>query len=339
MIESVQKAGLEPVAVAEPQPGGQVVRSVTLHALAAALMYGAFSTPLVLFAPAAFISSGLRNGRRAVWGTILLAAGIVFAAIVVAGGSPTAPEKIVTVLRLILQIGVPSLAVTAAVRRGVPLGQAVLIGVGLAALGFMVVEVTMREAVGYSPYEATVAASREAGHQSVAAYRAWGWPEENLQQLERYSAAVSDRFMPFVFLSVSALMFLVSLVIIARLPAGRFTADTYLFRNLAWPDGLLLAFVLCGAAPLVRGGSKTFLLNLLAVVAFLYLLQGLAIFRSLVVRMGLQFFGVAVAYALLALLTVYIVAPFVLFLAGLFDPFFDFRNMKRKDETDESHLD
>ena len=72
-------------------------------------------------------------------------------------------------------------------------------------------------------------------------------------------------------------------------------------------------------------------------MAFLYLLQGLAIFRALLVAVGAGFGGVMFGYLLLGLLTITGIAPFLLSIAGLFDSFFDFRHFRRKDHSDESH--
>jgi hypothetical protein len=79
--------------------------------------------------------------------------------------------------------------------------------------------------------------------------------------------------------------------------------------------------------------------NILAVVTFLYLLQGLAIVRSLLAAAGAGFVGVTFAYLMLGLLTLTGIGPLLLSIAGLFDSFFDFRKFKRKDHSDESHLD
>lgn len=337
MIESAtEKAAVDSVSVAAPQPAGKSVRSITLHALAAALMY---VSPLAVFVPAAFISSGLRNGRRGTWGAIAAAALIVMAAMMVGRSSPLATINLAALLRLILEIGLPSAAAIVLVRRGTPLAQVILVGVGMAALGFFATEILMRRGFEYSPYEAVVGNFRQASERTLDAYRKIGMAEEGLRMMGRFSAVVANSFMPFLLIAVSVLTFVLSLVMIPRLPAGRATGETYLFRNLSWPDGLLFIFILGGLAPLVRGPARMFLLNALAVVALLYLLEGLAIFRTLLIRMGLQLFGTTVAYGLLGLLTVYGIAPFILFLAGLFDPFFDFRNLHRKGESDESDLD
>ena len=344
MIDS--RAGVEPVPVpvAAPRPHGTTMRSVALHALAAAMMY---VSPLHLFVPAAYVSSGLRNGRRGIWGAILLSALIVVSAIL-AGEilfGRTASLTIANlslVLRLIFEIGIPSVAVMMMIRRGAPLGQAILVGVGIAAIGFFAEEALMRRGFQYSPYEAIAANIRGAWEKSIEAQGKLGFAREGLDLMRRISRALTGPYMPFLLVAASVLTFIMSLVMIPRLPAGRKTGDRYLFRNLRWPDAMLFGFISGGAVPLLASGSalRLSLQNVLAIVAFLYLIQGLAIFRSLVLRMGLGFLGAAFAYVLLALLTFWGgIAPFILFLGGLFDPFFDFRNLQRKGESDESHSD
>jgi hypothetical protein len=77
--------------------------------------------------------------------------------------------------------------------------------------------------------------------------------------------------------------------------------------------------------------------NVLAVVAFLYLLQGLAIFRSFIARTSSGFIGSLFAWMLLGFLALTGISQLLLCMAGLFDSFFDFRHFNRKDHSDESH--
>ena len=338
------RAGVEPVPLAAPRPRGTAMRSVALHALAAAMMY---VSPLHLFVPAAYVSSGLRNGRRGIWGAILISVLIVAGAIL-AGQTVFGTSTVLTtanlnlVLRLVFEIGIPSVAVMLMIRRGATMGQAILVGVGIAALGFFAEEALMRRGFQYSPYEAIAANIRGAWEKSIEAQAKLGFAREGLDLMRRISRALTGPFMPFLLVAASMLTFIMSLVMIPRLPAGRDTGDRYLFRNLRWPDPMLFGFIAGGAAPLLDAGSalRMTLQNVLAVVAFLYLIQGLAIFRSLVLRLGIGFLGAAFAYVLLGLLTFWGgIAPFILFLGGLFDPFFDFRNLQRKGESDESHSD
>src|SRR5262249_6600672 len=94
-----------------------------------------------------------------------------------------------------------------------------------------------------------------------------------------------------------------------------------------------------GLSPLSTGMLQRVGANVLAIVAFLYLLQGLAIFRWLLVAAGAGFLGVMFAYTILGVLTLTGIAPLLLSVTGLFDSFFDLRKFTRKDHTDESHFD
>ncbi|HXH40307.1 MAG TPA: hypothetical protein VNN08_16885, partial [Thermoanaerobaculia bacterium] len=100
---------------------------------------------------------------------------------------------------------------------------------------------------------------------------------------------------------------------------------------------LLFAFVIGGLSPLASGMVQQAGLNILAVVTFLYFLQGLAIFRSFVAATTTGAAGSLFAWSILIVLMAMIVGFFLLCIAGLFDSFFDFRHFNRKDHTDESH--
>lgn len=333
MIET--RAGVEPVPVVAPRPRGTTLRSVTLHALAAALMY---RTPLLVFVPAAFISSGLRSGWRGIWSAILISAAIVAGASLLI--SPFSADDLSAVLDLVFQMGIPSVAVLLMLRRGVSFGQVVLIAVGIAALGFLLEEVLLQQLFEYSRYDSLANNMRTNWEKQMAAQSSLGIRTEGLELMRRIMHALTGPFMPSLLVAASVLTFIMSLVMIPRLPAGRATGDRYLFRNLRWPVATLFGFIAGGAVPLLAAGPLRLVVqNVLAITILLYLIQGLAIFRTLVWRMGIGLLGTLFAYVLLGLLALWGVAPFILFLAGLFDPFFDFRNLQRKGESDESHSD
>src|SRR5581483_2128602 len=102
-----------------------------------------------------------------------------------------------------------------------------------------------------------------------------------------------------------------------------------LFRNLSLPDWLLFAFVIGGLSPLATGLPQRVAANVLALVAFLYLLQGFAIFRWFLVAAGAGFFGALFAYVILGVLTATGIAPLLLSITVLFDSLFDFRKFNR----------
>jgi uncharacterized protein YybS (DUF2232 family) len=137
--------------------------------------------------------------------------------------------------------------------------------------------------------------------------------------------------------SLIVLMFTLSLMLIPRLPSGRATGGRYLLRYLAFPDTLLFAFVLGGLTPLASGTLRVVGFNLLGITALLYLLQGLAVLRFTLLRIGVGIAG-TVLTCIIAVLFMPVSAG-MLFLVGLFDPFFDFRKLNRKDDSHESHTD
>src|SRR5438309_1581607 len=135
----------------------------------------------------------------------------------------------------------------------------------------------------------------------------------------------------------TGLAYLVGLVLAVALPA--MAVAPMVERTESFGRILLVAAVLAGVTPLATGMPQRVGANLLAIVAFLYLLQGLAIFRSFLAAAGAGFSGVFFAYLLLGVLTITGIGPLVLSIAGLFDSFFDFRKFNRKDHSDESHSD
>jgi hypothetical protein len=327
-------AGLEPVTTTGQMPAGRVARSIGLHAIAAAFMY----VLLPFLVPAALMNAGLKNGRKGVWGA-LAGAALILLVITAAASTPSVfPSQFAGIVRLVLEIGVPVAIILPLVRRSAPFGTVALVAIAVSIVGFFATEIMMRDLFAYSPYESVVKIFREVADWSLA-QSAGKQPAEQARMMKSMADAVANSFMPSMLLMLSVSTFIISLIVVPRLASGRGTGTTYLFRNLAFPDMLLVVFVLSGLAPFADGIIRVIGLNVLFVVCFLYVIQGLAVFRALLLRMGLPLFGTAVAFAVLGLLTPYGIAPFALFLAGLFDPFFDFRNFNRKDENDESDFD
>src|SRR5436190_1167991 len=111
----------------------------------------------------------------------------------------------------------------------------------------------------------------------------------------------------------------------------------YLFRNFALPEWALFAFILGGVAPLLKGTLQAVSANMLMVAVFLFLLQGFALLRFLLASAGVGFIGALFAFGFTFITGV---GPMLLGVAGLFDPFFDFRHYKkRKDDSHEGHSD
>jgi hypothetical protein len=328
---------------------GRTALSVAAYALSTAFM---FISPLVPFVPAALLNCAFRNGGRAAWIALLGAASILLVASRISQNPQAAAGETANVLAFFFAVGTPTLLLFPMVREGRAFGKVLLTGIAASGIGLMATEAIMRLTVSYSPYEALIVNFRENSNVWLNAYRSAHVPEDALQMMKRWSEVMAARFIPSLLLAPAALMFVLSLVMLSRLPAWRdfvasrdpldFTklaSGPYLFRNLALPEWLLFAFVIGGVSPLFSGAMQTIGGNVLAVVGFLYLLQGLAVFRSVLFTIGAGFGGVMIAYFTLAMLTLSGIGPVILGIAGLFDSFFDFRHFNRKDDSHESHID
>lgn len=345
MIEmSLQQS--EPVALPHRSPGRQV-RSVAVYSVLTALM---IMSPLMVFAPAALFHCAIRNGRRAAWLTGALALAIASLYLVVAPQPSATAMKVawVGLAGLALSIVLPSLAVLPLVERAEKFGRVLVLLVMGSTLGLAVTELGSRALLAYSPFAAQVAEVQRLNGEVMTFYRTHGVAAEQLRMMEKW-ASYNMFVLPAFLLIMISFVFILSLLMLGRLKAWRERAaargdnealGAYLFRNFSLPDGLLFAFILGGLTPLATGMLQKAAANTLTVVAFLYILQGLAIFRFLLVAMGAGFAGTMLGWLLLVFLTLTGVGPLLLGLAGLFDPFFDFRHFKkRKDDSHESHSD
>jgi hypothetical protein len=335
-----------------PLPGrssGQLVRSVAGYGLLVGLM---LLSPLFVFVPAAMFQCAARNGRRMAWSA--LAVGIVLAALVTmqtakAPGTTVADTQMAYsyLIALVLAVAVPAMVVLPLVERAEAFGRVLMIAVVVSVVGLAATELIMRATTSFSPYAEQVLKAQQTSSQFITVYEKAGMPADAIRVLKRWTG-VGASVLPAFFLIDVIIVFVLSMVMYGRLRAWRQFVATrepkahpglYLFRNLSLPEWLLFAFVIGGLTPLLSGVFQKIAANILAVVTFLYLLQGLAIFRSLLAAVGAGFAGVMFGYLLLAFLTVTGIAPLLLSVAGLFDSFFDFRHFKRKDHTDESHPD
>ena len=113
----------------------------------------------------------------------------------------------------------------------------------------------------------------------IATYQKAGVPNDAIRILSRW-IDFGLSCLPAFFLIDIIVVFVLSLVMFGRLKAwrefvtkrGGERAQTYLFRNFSLPDWLLFAFVIGGITPLMSGMLQKVTANILAVVAFLYLL-------------------------------------------------------------------
>jgi hypothetical protein len=329
----------EPVAIPARSFGKQV-RSMAGYTIVTALM---FVSPLFVFIPAALFHCGIRNGRRAAW--LLLVLSVVAAALLLYPSAAAAkPIEATTVyaffLGLILAIGVPALAVLPMVERGEKFGRVLLSALILAMAGLGVTELTMRTINGFSLYAVRLADTHVQTTAFIAMFVKAGFPASSFVPIQRWT----ELCVPASVLIDVTLAFVFSLVMLGRLLAWRNVAmrrpaapTPYRFRFLSLPEWLLFAFVIGGLSPLASGMAQQIGANVLVIVLFLYLLQGLAIFRSFVAATGAGVIGSLFAWTLLGLLTMTGISILPLCIAGLFDSFFDFRHFNRKDHSDESH--
>jgi hypothetical protein len=341
----------EPVAL-PGRPFGPTARSVAGYSLLTAMM---FLSPLFVFLPTALFHYGIRIGRRAAWLILFLGAGVgiaigVASAKQVGTGAGDARMEYACLAAELLALALPAMLVLPRVQRNEPFGRVLMAAVIPAGFGLAITEIGSRMLMSFSPYAQRLALEMDTNRAVVAAYETAGYPASTVT-LARRLLDIRIEVLPANFLIEVIVVFVLSLIMFGRLGALRdFRARdkkpavspsispsirSYLFRNLSLPEWLLFAFVLSGLAPLLTGMSQKVAANVLAVVGFLYLLQGLAIFRSLLVAVGASGIGALFGYLFMLFMTVTWMGS----IAGLFDSFFDFRKFRRKDDSHESHTD
>jgi hypothetical protein len=337
----------EPAAISGPS-FGRVVRHIAGYAILIAVM---LVSPLFVFLPAAIFHCTVRNGRRIAWTALFIGAALAGAVVVAGANAPQvttaeAHMSLAYLVALILAIAMPSMVVVPMVERAEPFGRVLMAATLFGAIGLGATEMMMRAGTGFSPFQEHVASAQATREKFIAAYLHAGIPADTVGLLKRLMDIAVYCVPAFLVLDV-VIVFVLSLVLFGRLRAWRdvlerrqlTTSSPYLFRNLSLPDWLLFGFILGGLSPLASGILQRVGANVLVVVAFLYLLQGLAIFRWLLAAAGAGFVGVMFAYTILGVLTLAGIAPLLLSITGLFDSFFDFRKFTRKDHSDESHSD
>lgn len=317
---------------------GRVARSVIGYALLTALM---IVSPLLVFVPTALFHCGLRNGRRAAWLVAVLAVALASLALL-PGPKTDAMQTWSYLLGVVLAVALPSMAALPMVERGERFGRVLVFLLAGAAIGLAATEIVMQTVYSYSPYAQHLAQAQKTAREMTAAYKLPPQPSALVQKWGTY-------VLPAWILMDLALVFVLSLLMLGRLRAWREHAarrpadqllGAYLFRNLSLPEWVLFLFVAGGLTPLAHGMLQKVAANVLAIATFLYLLQGLAIFRAVLVAAGTGFAGSMLGWMLLGVLMITGIGPLLLGLAGLFDPFFDFRHFKkRKDDSHESHSD
>lgn len=333
------------------KPFGRVVRVVAGYGVATALL---LIPPFMVFAPASIFDCAMRNGRRAAWAAGVLAIVLLGICLYVVPVSTVAePGKVnmayATFLGIALSIAVPSIFAVPLVERLEKFGTVLVFVLFFSALGLGLSEFIMRSAAGFSPYAAEVQEQTQIIAQNISNVSAAISSQGTYGRLWLWLVQRTPELFPAGVLVEIAIFFILSLMMVGRLSAWRSFATTrvadsamrraYLFRNFAWPEWLLFVFVAAGVTPLLTGFPQQIAGNALALMVSLYILQGLAVFRFMLAKAGAGYIGGAIGFFLLGMLCTALIGFLLLALAGLFDPFFDFRHLKRKDDSHESHTD
>lgn len=324
----------------------RVARSVAGYAVATALM---LITPLLVFAPASLFHCAMRNSRAAAWTAAVVAsglAGIYFSQ--VASASAGSQVKLVysSFIGIVLAVVVPSMVAIPLVDQKRKFGIVLTVALVCSSIGLGATELIMR-AFSFSPYAAQLADATALANKMAYMNRAL--ESQPGGRLALWLLTHSPVVLPAMILLDVALVFILSLMMFGRLSAWRAFAtthtadpaarDTYLFRDLQLPEWLLFLFVLGGLTPLLTGIWQVTAANVLAIMLCLYLLQGLAIFRAILVRAEAGIAASVLAFFILGMLCLTGIGLVLLVGVGLFDPFFDFRKLNRKDDSHESHTD
>jgi hypothetical protein len=336
---------IEPLPHSEPvmlpqRPASRQARSVIGYSLLTALMIVA---RMPVFVPAALLHCAVRNGRRTVWAVLA-----VSVLLVAAFGASLPFEKPdlqnmwwASLAAVVLAIALPAMAAVPMVERAEPFGRVLLFLLAGALVGLAITEVASQVLFSFSPFAMELAQTKALWVEVAKAYRDLEAPADMIRIAEQ-AGPVNAYLLPAQLIASLSVIFILSLLMFGRLRAwnDREGARPYLFRNLQLPEWLLFAFIFGGITPLASGLVQKIAANTLVVVVFLYVVQGLAIFRSMLATIGAGPVGSLLAWMLVGTMFFTGVSQVLLGVVGLFDPFFDFRRFKkRKDDSHESHSD
>lgn len=330
---------LPPRADVERLPVLRQSRSTVAYALLTASL---IVFQVTVFVPAALLDCGARYGRRTAWIAFALAAGIAALVGPAVLKAPDARLAISYLTTIVLSHALPAVVAVPLLQKRASFGKLVATMLLVAIAGLGLAEIGTRTLGGFSMYALELKQSTESVKPALEVYRKSGMPSDALQLMERMVGYWSTTLLPSGFLTMAVIAFVLSVLMVGRLSAWRgrnavVEDGTYLFRNFALPDWILFAFVIGGLAPLTHGVLQAVLANVLAVAVFLFAMQGFALFRFLLAAMGVGFLGAVIASMLVFFSGI---GGMLLSIAGLFDPFFDFRHFKkRKDDSHESHPD
>src|SRR5439155_297041 len=143
--------------------------------------------------------------------------------------------------------------------------------------GLLLTEVGSHALLSFSPYTEQIEGARKSGASFTEVYAKMGVPASAIKKWTDVAVFCTPGFLVIDI----TLFLLLSLLLFGRLRGWRAAvegtdvslATPYLFRNLAFPDWLLFAFVIGGVSPLMKGVVQHVGANILAVVIFLYLVQ------------------------------------------------------------------
>ncbi len=337
MIEPLSSS--EPVLLPPPSFGRRV-RSVAGYSLLTALMIVA---RMPVFVPAALLHCAIRNGRRAAWAVLAITIAIVgLYAVSVPLETPDLQRMMWASLgAIVLAIAIPAMAAVPMVARAETFGRVLLFLIAGSLVGLAATEVASRLVFSFSPFAMEVAQTKAMWLEVVKTYREMKAPAELIGFAEK-AGPINAYVLPGQLVASLSVIFVLSLLMYGRLRGwqDREAARPYLLRNLQLPEWLLFAFIFGGLTPIAGGMLQKVAANTLVVVVFLYIVQGLAVVRSLLVSVGAGPVSSLIAWALVGFMFFTGVSQVLLGVVGLFDPFFDFRHFKkRKDDSHESHSD
>ncbi len=321
------------------RPFGRIVRSVFSYAL----LIGVMSfPPFTLLLPAAVFFCGTRNGRAATWLAFLLGAALAAGVVNVSTAPKELNLEIAGLASVVLGIGLPALVTLPLIERNGSFGNVLASGLGVSMAGIALAEYGGRLLGGVSLYAGTVKQFQVFSERTLAEYQKQSLPFGAMSQM-RQVFAWEMKVIPAILLMIVVIALVLSILLFGRVRAWLEFIRTrevspansvYLFRNLSLPEWLPFAFVLGGLTPFLSGLPQVIAANILAVTLFLFFLQGAAVLRAILTAIGVGVLGNVFAFTLTLLLV-----PFMFIIAGLFDPFFDFRKFRRKDDSNESHTD
>jgi hypothetical protein len=296
----------------DPRTGGVLGTALTAALLFAGLVLPLLGPLLALASPLPLVLQRLRSGPGgAVLASVLSASFVALA---------FSPGQALVFLAL---LAAPGLLLGEAMARGRGLARGAAWAFGLVSVEIGVLLLLdgahMAEAA-LLPFE------HFRSPEVLEALRAAGWGPENVEQWVELSTlwhGVLSVVYPAAFLIAGAVGVLVNAALLraylVRRDPGWLEGGE--FESIHWPLGLAAVFVVGGASVLVSP-LRPVAYNVLLLVAFFYVLQGLAVAAFYARRLAAP---PLLRWGLMALVLLNPWAPQILALLGLFDTWIDFR--------------